>query len=322
MTTDEPTPSEHGLYLTALANGGRLVPPLTADPAALAGLVARGLLVRTAGGYTAVSPRTAGDRRAAGLRTEATRLLVRAERLPDALAPLSAAFDATRRPAPEPSYVEGPEAIRHRLSLLVAECREELLTAQPGTRRRATLRLSLTQDVPLLMTGRRIRTIYQPVVRRQPEVIEYARTVVPHGSRIRLLDEAFDRMIIVDRATAVVSAQADHGAAAFITDRATVDALVATFERDWRRAAVVDWSADGPHPVADRIGRLLARGFTQRAVAARIGLSERSVAGHIAGLRERHGARTLFQLGWLMRGDHDGPGPHRTGRRARGARDG
>ncbi|WP_380277471.1 LuxR family transcriptional regulator [Kitasatospora purpeofusca] len=322
MTTDEPAPAEHDLYLTALANGGRLALPLTADPAALAGLVARGLLVRAAGGYTAVSPRTAGDRRAADLRTEATRLLVRAEGLPDTLAPLSAAFDATRQPAPEPPCVEGPEAIRHRLSLLVAECREELLTAQPGIRQRATLTLSLTQDLPLLMTGRRIRTIYQPVVRRQPEVAEYAGAVVPHGSQIRLLDEAFDRMIIVDRATAVVSARADHSAAAFITDRATVDALVAVFERDWGRATVVDWSAGGPHPVADRIGRLLSRGFTQRAIAARIGLSERSVAGHIAGMRERHGARTLFQLGWLMRGHHDGPRTHRSARRVRGTRDG
>ncbi|MFE2106697.1 LuxR family transcriptional regulator [Kitasatospora sp. NPDC059463] len=303
--TDEPTAAEHGLYLTALANGGRLTASSAADPVALAGLVARGLLERTAGGYTAVSPRTAGDRRAAELRTEATRLLVRAEQLPGTLAPLSATFDATRQPAPLSPCVEGPEAIRHRLALLVAECREELLTAQPGTRRRATLELSVTQDVPLLMTGRRIRTIYQPVVRRQPEVIEYANAVVPHGSQIRLLDEPFDRMIIVDRTTAVVSARADHSAAAFITDRATVDALVATFERDWCRATVTDWSAAVPHPVAVRIGRLLSRGFTQRAIAARIGLSERSVAAHISRLRERHGARTLFQLGWRMRGCRD-----------------
>ncbi|MFF7453771.1 LuxR family transcriptional regulator [Kitasatospora sp. NPDC008115] len=306
MTTDEPTPAEQDLYLSALANGGRLAPPSpAADRAALAGLVARGLLHPAAGGYTAVSPRTAGDRLASGLRTDATGLLLRAEGLPGTLAPLAAAFDATRQPAPESPRVEGPEAIRHRLSMLVAECREELLTAQPGLRQRATLRLSVTQDVPLLMTGRRIRTIYQPVVRRQPEVVEYANAVVPHGSQIRLLDEPFDRMIIVDRATAVVSARADHGAAAFITDRATVDALVATFERDWARATVVDWSATVSHPTSTRICRLLARGLTQRAIATRLGLSERSVAAHIARLRDRHGALTLFQLGWRMRGEQD-----------------
>ena len=43
-------------------------------------------------------------------------------------------------------------------------------------------------------------------------------------------------------------------------------------------------------------------GLTQRAVATRLGLSERTVAGHISRLREKYGAQTLFQLGWLMRG--------------------
>ncbi|MFD0564291.1 LuxR C-terminal-related transcriptional regulator [Kitasatospora saccharophila] len=52
---------------------------------------------------------------------------------------------------------------------------------------------------------------------------------------------------------------------------------------------------------ADQIGRLLAQGLTQKAIATRLGLSERTVAGHISRLRDRYGAETLFQLGWLMR---------------------
>ncbi|MFF7994123.1 helix-turn-helix domain-containing protein [Kitasatospora xanthocidica] len=68
-----------------------------------------------------------------------------------------------------------------------------------------------------------------------------------------------------------------------------------------------------PGSVADRIGtdlrgtgaRLLARGLTQRAIATRMGLSERTVAGHIARLRGQYDAETLFQLGWQMRGARD-----------------
>ncbi|MFE6868938.1 hypothetical protein ACFVFS_20560 [Kitasatospora sp. NPDC057692] len=73
-----------------------------------------------------------------------------------------------------------------------------------------------------------------------------------------------------------------------------MDAPVAAFERDRCRAAVVDRSAGGPHPVA----------------------------GRVAGLRERQGARTLFRLGRLMRGRHDGPRPHLTGRRGMVPREG
>ncbi|WP_344335760.1 LuxR C-terminal-related transcriptional regulator [Kitasatospora putterlickiae] len=312
MTADDLTPAEHALYLAALSNGGHLAAPPAAGPgadsgadsAALAGLLARGLFAPGAAGYAAVDPRAAGDRLAAGLRGEATRLLVRAENLPDALAPLTAAYDAAHQ-GPESHHVEGRDAIRHRISQLLAECQEELLTAQPGPHWAVTLEPALSQDLPLLMTGRRMRTIYQPAARRRPAVVEYAGAVTRHGSRIRLLDEPFDRTIIVDRSTAVVSARSDHGAAAFITDRATVAALVAVFERDWSRAAAVDWSAT-PHRAATRITGLLARGLTQGAIATRLGLSERTVAAHIARLRDRHGAQTLFQLGWRMRGEGDG----------------
>ncbi|MEV7597601.1 LuxR C-terminal-related transcriptional regulator [Kitasatospora sp. NPDC089797] len=50
---------------------------------------------------------------------------------------------------------------------------------------------------------------------------------------------------------------------------------------------------------------MLARGLTQRSIAARLNVSERTVAGHIARLRELHDAETLFQLGWQMRGARD-----------------
>ncbi|MFH8380108.1 LuxR C-terminal-related transcriptional regulator [Kitasatospora sp. NPDC018058] len=50
---------------------------------------------------------------------------------------------------------------------------------------------------------------------------------------------------------------------------------------------------------------MLTQGLAQRAIATRLGLSERTVAGHIARLRERYDAETLFQLGWQMRGTRD-----------------
>ncbi|MCX4747559.1 LuxR C-terminal-related transcriptional regulator [Kitasatospora sp. NBC_01287] len=50
---------------------------------------------------------------------------------------------------------------------------------------------------------------------------------------------------------------------------------------------------------------LLARGLTQRGIATRLGLSERTVAAQISRLRERYDVRTLFQLGWQIRDGAD-----------------
>ncbi|MGW4895367.1 LuxR C-terminal-related transcriptional regulator [Kitasatospora sp. NPDC004240] len=311
---DEPT---RRLYLDILARGGRLpfgeVPDT--DRAAIGRLVDLGLLMPNPmdASYTAVSPRSVSDRLGAELRSEATRLLVRAENLPGALDGLTRAYDAMPRP-PERSggavYIEGHVHIRHRISQLVSDCREEVLTAQPGHRPPVALEIAVQQDVGLLRRGCSLRTVYQPIAIAEPASLAYAEEVTRLGSRIRVLDEPFQRMIVFDRQVAVISAGDDHATAAFLTDPAAIAFLVGAFERDWARAETVDWSAVRSQGTArdapERVGRLLARGLTQRAVATRLGLSERTVAGHISRLRERYGAQTLFQLGWLMRGGHGG----------------
>ncbi|MEE1828379.1 LuxR C-terminal-related transcriptional regulator [Streptomyces sp. BE20] len=315
----EPDEAARRLYLAILADGGRIPVADVPEPdrRALRQLVSIGLLMPNPmdACYTAVSPRSVSDRLGAELRSEATRLLVRAENLPGTLDGLTRAYDAMPRP-PERSggavYIEGHTHIRHRISQLVSDCRTEVLTAQPGHRPADALQGALVQDVQLLQRGCTLRTIYQPVAVSEPAALAYAEEVTRHGSLIRTLDEPFQRLMIFDRSVAVISASDDHSTAAFITDRAAIAFIVNAFERDWARADATDWTAalaDGParnpHNASDRVGRLLARGLTQRAVATRLGLSERTVAAHIARLRDRYGAQTLFQLGWLMRGGRD-----------------
>jgi len=301
------------LYLGILAAGG-LVPFADfgeSDQPALDQLVEIGLVTPNLmdSVYTAVSPRIVAGRVSAELRSEATRLLVQAEGLPGVLDGLTKAYDAVPRRADqlgEATLIEGHEHIRHQIEQLVSDCKEGLLSTQPGPRPAATLEMALRQDLPLLRRGRTMRTIYQPTAMAEPAAVKYAAAVTEHGARVRVLDENFQRMLIFDRAVAVVPAADDHSKAAFITDSGAVAFLVGVFERDWARADAVKWDAFDAQSVArsaaDRVGRLLATGLTQRAVATRLGLSERTVAGHISRLRERYGAQTLFQLGWLMRG--------------------
>ncbi|MFE4358347.1 MULTISPECIES: LuxR C-terminal-related transcriptional regulator [Kitasatospora] len=312
---EEPDEAARQLYLAIIAEGGR-VPTgevADADRGALQQLIDIGLLMvnRMDRCYTAVSPRSVSDRLGAELRSEATRLLVRAENLPGALDGLTRAYDAMPRPTDRAGgavHVEGHVHIRQRISQLVSDCRSEVLTAQPGHRPADTLQVALLQDVQLLRRGCSLRTIYQPVALADPPALAYAEEVTRHGSLIRVLDEPFQRLIVFDRTVAVISANDDNSTAAFITDPATITYLVGTFERDWARADTAGAAAPGQTPartIPDRVGRLLARGLTQRAVATRLGLSERTVAAHISRLRDRYGAQTLFQLGWLMRGSRD-----------------
>ncbi|MFJ8439995.1 helix-turn-helix domain-containing protein [Kitasatospora griseola] len=317
----DPAPAPVGdlarcLYLEILDAGGRIAAERIADPQrpALAELLRTGLLISDGldGAYLAVDPRLVAESLGTEMNTEAARLLNRAECLPGRLDPLITAYENVRHPI-EPAacdvQVIGREQVRRRIAQLAADCCEETLTAQPGELLPSVLETSLHQELPMLRRGCRIRTLYRPGVLAEPSAIRYAAALTEAGGEVRLLDEPFQRALVFDRTAAVVPAAEDHSRAALILDPATVATIVAGFERDWARAERVRWDllldTVPTRTAADRVGRLLAQGLTQRAVAARLGLSERTVAGHISRLREQHGADTLFQLGWLMRGGED-----------------
>jgi hypothetical protein len=151
--------------------------------------------------------------------------------------------------------------------------------------------------------GLATRVLYQPGARHDARTTAYAAYVSGLSHRIRVLDEPFLRVMVFDRETAVVAGAHDSLAAAFIEDPVVVGLVVDQFERDWARAERVRWDGSPPDPMVP----LLARGLTQRAIAKRLGLSERTVAAQIARLREEYDAETLFQLGWQMRGEQPDP---------------
>ncbi|MGW4895370.1 LuxR C-terminal-related transcriptional regulator [Kitasatospora sp. NPDC004240] len=289
------------LYVRIVEGGGRITLAEAAgtDGPALARLVALGLLVTRPGheGFTAVNPRAVADRISSELRSEATRLLVRAQELPELLGDLVGAYQS----APPESdrscqvrQVAGPAEIARRVEEVEADCRHEILAALPGAPGPRFL-----EHVRRLGAEGGVVRVVLPAAAELPA--EFAERATALGARLRVLHEPFRRLRLYDRRTAVIDVAADEPTAAFVEDRATVGFLVARFERDWARAD--DLHHNAPHT---QVGRLLAQGLTQRAIAARLGLSERTVAGHISRLRELYDAATLFQLGWQMRGHREG----------------
>ncbi|WP_405018705.1 LuxR C-terminal-related transcriptional regulator [Kitasatospora sp. NBC_00070] len=300
---------ERAFYAEVLAQGGRVLFRDVADQdtGTVLRLLGLGLLIHHTGDatLTAVNPRTIAEQRGAELRTVGTRALRQADEVPDLLAELTRAYDAVPRRIESTStvlHIEDMEEIRSRIVQLDVDRRDELLAAHPGGARPMDhVRVGMDRTRRFVEDGGVLHILYQDGARADGPTAEYAAVLSDWGARVRVLDEPFTRMLIYDRTTAVLPAAADNATAAIVEDPAVVAFLVSGFERDWERAERVPWGADGDG-VHEQVGSLLTEGLTQRKIASRLGLSERTVAGHIARLRERYDAETLFQLGWQMRG--------------------
>ncbi|MEV7597603.1 LuxR C-terminal-related transcriptional regulator [Kitasatospora sp. NPDC089797] len=310
-----PDPAARELYLAILREGGWIrsadVPEEHAET--VQALVGLGLLkpYASSGSLSAIDPRAVTARISAGLRAAGTRLLVQAEEVPDLFDDLTTAYDSAPRRHGHTGgtqIVEGFDNIRHRVSQLAEEFRSEALALHPGGARPADAADDIVEHARrYLEAGGSLRTIYEVGARYDGPTVRTAARLTDVGCRIRLLPVPFRQLMIFDRAVAVIPAAPDNSSAGFVEDPTVVDFLVRDFETHWQQAERVNWRAlaegSGDSGTRDQVGRLLARGLTQRSIAARLNLSERTVAGHIARLRELHDAETLFQLGWQMRGE-------------------
>jgi sugar-specific transcriptional regulator TrmB len=304
---DEPA---RALYLALLAKGGLFHPQdlPVGDAAALRRLRETGLVVQQQGQalWTVVDPRLAGGRLGAQLRSAGLELLARADEQPELLGELTDAYDRAPRLAAGRSviqHVDDQAQIQQRVEQLVLASSWEILAAHPGGAREfPDLPQAKESARELHRRGVSTRVLYQPGARRDARTIEYAAYVTALSTRVRVLDEPFLRLMVFDRETAVISSAHDNFLAAFVEDPVVVGLVVDQFERDWARAERVRWDGSPPDPLV----ALLARGLTQRAIATRLGLSERTVAERISRLREEYDVQTLFQLGWQIGGERPG----------------
>lgn len=202
--------------------------------------------------------------------------------------------------------IRGGPNINSFIQASVSDCRNELLTAQPHGRRPAPeLDRAVDRDIRALNRGIRMRTLYQHSARQSPATREYVSEVSVHGAEVRTLDEFFNRLIVVDRAVAIIpSSVGDHVAIA-IHDKSLIDYLVDIFERSWERARpFTAHDARSERSIASDVRamtiRLLVEGHSDPASAKRLGVSTRTYAGYIAALKDEYGVQTRFQLGHAM----------------------
>ena len=277
-------------------------------------LVELGLLTgdRGAARYVPVDPVTVQSRIVSPLGNEGSRLLQESSSWARAFTPVAQAF--RRAPASSESSImilhddpTGRSRIDSYIAGLVADCEDEVLTAQPQAGRDAeTLAAAAVRDTAMLERGTRMRTLYQHSARRNAITTDYVAAVSERGAEVRTLDEFFNRMIVFDHRIAVIPGkQEDLDTAVVIREPSVVDYLVDVFERAWERGRPFTSRDSGMlrDIAAEQRAmtiRMLIEGHADPVSAKRLGVSPRTYAGYVADLKHEYEAETRFQLGYTM----------------------
>ncbi|MEV0696044.1 helix-turn-helix domain-containing protein [Streptomyces sp. NPDC050388] len=219
--------------------------------------------------------------------------------------------------------LEGPEEIRLALDRLCRRATDEIVCALPGE-----------AHVPHLLQGGhgaleaapargvRIRVLHLAAARNSAHRLHSRLTDA--GAEVRTAATVTVAVTVVDRAAAVVPAPCSDAPgttplAELVTSPALVAALYALFEHEWEAALPAGTPAqrrdDGLNDQERTLLELLREGLTDEMAARRLGVSLRTVRRTMAGLLNRHGVRSRFQIGvvtgergWL-RDPGNGPRP-------------
>lgn len=299
------------LYLKVVCDGGKL--PHDADgigpKTPLGELTEIGLLVPDSdepGVLVAVDPTQLSSSLSSTWQRQALDLLSRAVSLPADLQELAQAFHSPTQAGGSVEYVHGKVLINQRLEQYLSAGMKEGLAMQPGGPRPPELLASMIErDLDSLRRGTTTRTIYHASTRYHQPTRDYVATLAKAGGQYRTLDEPYRRLIVIDRRIAVISVADDMSSAAFIREPVIAEYLAEeVFERSWSRALDFDGNRAVPQQVVSRLRQtiidLLLDGTNHRVIARRLGISERTLARHIAEMREEYNVDSLFQLGYVL----------------------
>ncbi|MFB6578552.1 LuxR C-terminal-related transcriptional regulator [Streptomyces sp. NPDC056402] len=258
------------------------------------------------GGLRAVSPDVGMEALMARQQAELAAQQLRLESSRSAAAQLIAEYADLRPAAASPGveHLIGIDAIRDTLARLTRDVATDVMAFLPGgAQPLAQLDASRPLDEELLGRGVRMRSVFLSSVRNDQNTVDYANWLARLGGQVRTVASLPTRMIITDRATAVIPVNSeDSGAAAVVlTGQGTLTALCALFETVWAgaqalgEAVVRDGHGLSPQEAAT-VG-LLAQGHTDEAIAKRLGISQRTARRIATDLMGRLNARSRFEAG-------------------------
>ncbi|WP_405617076.1 LuxR C-terminal-related transcriptional regulator [Streptomyces sp. NBC_00076] len=202
--------------------------------------------------------------------------------------------------------LEGREAIQSLIRTMADDCTSEVAVfATGGGQPAESLEAAKPLDSAVLGRGVRVRYVYLDSVRNDGATTAYAQWLTQQGGQVRTVPHLPTRLLIYDRALAIVPVNPQVADAAVIAleDLGVVSALQALFERTWEQASPLgaDRARDAQGLTAQEraVLELLARGFTDEMIAKKLAVSVRTVRRMTAGLMTRLNAGSRFQAGVL-----------------------
>ncbi|MFJ8624336.1 helix-turn-helix domain-containing protein [Kitasatospora sp. NPDC093550] len=299
------------LFSQIIRTGGRTVRDAAGSDESnpLDELIRIGLLVPDSDApdiLVAIDPTQLSQSLSSAWQRQALDLLSRSVALPAELSELAQEFHTPGQGGGSIEYVHGKVLINQKMQQYADAGAEEALALQPGGPRPPELLASvIDRDLAMLNNGTEIRTIYHASTRYHQPTRDYVARLAKAGGQYRTLDEPYTRLIVIDRKIAVIPVAHDLNSAAFIHEPAVANYLAEqVFEPSWSRALDFDGDRTVPQQVVSRLRQtiieLLLAGTNHRVIARRLGISERTLARHIAEMREEHNVDSLFQLGYAL----------------------
>ncbi|MER5280748.1 helix-turn-helix transcriptional regulator [Streptomyces sp. NPDC002809] len=268
-------------------------------------------LVRPAAGSDdgrlhAVSPRLGLEMLLARQRAEIASRQQQLEESRAAIAELLCGLPSVHPASGEPLVMrlDGVDNVRDYLARIHEDVAEEILTfSTGGAQTEENMRNSGPLDEQLLSRGVRMRTVYLDSIHNHRPTVGHVNWLASIGVEVRTAPSLSTRMIIADRRLALVALDDQDSSlgALVVTGPGLIAALEALFESVWDRAEPLgrpEKPGDGPltrqqHETL----RLLARGYTDEAIAKRLGVSPRTARRIATGLLGHLDARSRFQAG-------------------------
>ncbi|MFC9530015.1 LuxR C-terminal-related transcriptional regulator [Streptomyces sp. NPDC057717] len=289
--------------------------PLRTVAAQLDELAASGMVVAEEGDPSARNP--APTFRAASPSVALTPLLLRRRTMLDRTEAAVLALAEQYRHVASPAaggvveVLHGAGATRQRFAQLLGGARQEVLVFPTEVAVAVDQESADPMVEDVLRRGVAVRTVISRHHLQADGTMAAARQSSDAGVQVRVAEDVPVRMLVCDRANALMSLSQEDGSneadSLVIHGTALVQALALLFEQYWRRAHRLPLDAEPGHagePGAagptgeDRlILSLLALGLSDRKIAAQLDISLRTVERRLRSLMELAGAQSRFQLG-------------------------
>lgn len=254
----------------------------------------------------ATDPRVGFERlieeRLNGLNTEIRKVLAAREGITSFLEDRQ--HGETQAPTLDIERVEGLEKVRQRIDDLAFFSYKETLCLHPGgPLSPGAIESALPLDTRSLRRGLTIKGVYHPKALDDPAMATYLRDIASLGALIHITDDPMDRMIIFDRAVAVVPVNPKESArgALLVREAGLVSQMATYFESVWQAASDLSdhiGTTTAPPVLSSLEKRVLTAlsMYDKDEIAAReIDVSVRTYRRYVADLMARLGAANRFQ---------------------------